>query len=201
MSIQYHLYGNNGAGGPIDWTTIIATTSSLSYTPAALALSSDTSFGVRAYNAALSLEESGVTATVRIPLDGSGNDLSVLPNAPTALTVQQTPAGLTATWLYQPVGQGSRPTGFKVWLTAAGSVDYTASPAVTVSYGNSGPNATYSAVIPGTLTNGTTYAVGARAYNGSGTELNNTQITFVAITVAPANVEALTGVATSTYPR
>jgi hypothetical protein len=200
-SLVYHVYSNNGAGGPIDWTTVIATVSTLTWTASALADSSDTTFAVRAYNASLSLEEKGVTTTVRLRIDASGNDLSAVPAAPAELGVRQSAAGLLVSWAYvAPPATALRPTGFHVYRTTGSTVNFASTPVATIAYSYTSPSQSFHTTLTG-LVNGTTYAIGVRSYNGSGTDQNVNQVTIVASLTAPRNVDDLTGVATTTRPR
>ena len=200
MSIQYHVYANNGAGGPVDFSTIVVTVSSLTWTTGTLALGSDTTLAVRAFDTVSGHEEQGITSTVRIHLDGAGNDLGALPLAPVHLAVRQAAAGVVLTWVYLGVPGSPVPTGFKVWFTAGGTVNYLASPAATVpgSGPGAGPTQVYSTTLTETMTDGNTYSVGVRAYNTAGTEPNTTAVAgFTAVVTPPAAVDGLTATTTA----
>jgi len=193
MAIQYHVYENDGAGGPIDYSTPVATVSGLSWLSGTLAAGSDTSWGVRAYDTVSGLEEANLTATARVRLDAGGNDVTAVPNAPRAITTRAGAAGTAIVeWVYVAAGESAAPTGFRVWLTAGGTVNYAVSPAATVSAVGNGPIRTYSTTLSG-LTDGATYSIGVRAYNATGEEPNETKATVVGSTVPPSNVTGLAG--------
>jgi len=178
LSTRYHVYKNDGAGGPVDYSTVVASvTSGTAYVGSALALSSDTTFAVRAYDSVSGLEEDNVDCRVRIVVDGSGADVTGRPNAPTNLTARATAGGgAVVEWSYNPRSQGGVPTGFKVWLTSGPTPNYGVSPAATVAY--SPGKIHFRAELSG-LADGTSYVVAVRAYNSVGTETN---------TVVTANV-------------
>jgi hypothetical protein len=105
MSIQYHIYAGDSAGGPVDYTAPIATVSGTTY----------------------------VDARARIVTDAGGVDVTGRPNPPTGLTARATAGGTAAlAWTYNPLGQPSAPTGFHVYR-GVGAVDYT-TPVATVAY-------------------------------------------------------------------
>src|SRR6266852_878934 len=125
MSYVYRIYSNDGHGGPVNYTTPIASTSSLSFTCPPLALSSDTTLVVRTYDSVLGIEDSNTDARVRILLDQNGQDISGRPNAPEALYVRPLEGGgCRASWSYLPSAAPS-PLGFFVYLTQGTSVNYT----------------------------------------------------------------------------
>lgn len=197
MAIQYHVYANDGAGGPVDTVTPVATVSGLSWLSPALLPGSDWTWLVRAYDTVSGLEERNLTAKVRVKLDGSGNDVTNVPNPPRALSARPRAGGsLRVDWVYVANGQAAAPSGFRVWLTAGGSVDYGAAPAATVPAHGSNPIRRYSATLSG-LTDGATYSVGVRSYNASGAETNTVALTVVGSSVPPADVQDLAGSAVS----
>lgn len=191
MAVEYRLYRNNGAGGPVDYTTVISTSSSLTFNTPAMAISSDNLFAVRARETTTSIEEDNVDQVVRIVVDGAGNNVTARPNAPTGVTAtRKGSGGVRVAWVYSPAGEGGPPTEFRVWITAGSTVNYAAAPAATVAANGS---RWYSVDLTG-LTNGQAYAVGVRSANAIGVELNTTATaTFTASTVGPAAVQNLTG--------
>lgn len=192
MATQYHIYANDGNGGPVDYTTAVATVDGLTYSPAALGAPSDNTFAVRASDTDSGLEETNTDVRVRIVIDGAGADISGLPNPPVHLAAHAAAGGAASVdWAYSPAGQGGRPTGFHVWLAAGGTVDYESPPAATVSYTGSilGPWL-FTAGLAG-LTDGTLYTVGVRAYNGSGTEANTDTVQVTGKSSGPAEVDNL----------
>lgn len=196
MSTQYHIYKNDSAGGLVDYSTVIATISGLTYAASALPLSSDTTFAVRAFDTVSGYEDLSVDSTVRIVVDGSGVNITSRPNPPTMLAATAEAGGTALVeWSYNAGGQLGSPTGFKVWLTVGGTVNYAASPAATVSYYRGTPR--YSTVLSG-LTDGTAYVVGVRAYNATTIETNTLSASVTGKTTAPTDVDGLTATATYT---
>src|SRR5205085_892840 len=57
MALVYRVYSNGGTGGPVDFTSPVATTGGLTSTVGPLAPSTDTTFVVRAFDPATGLEE------------------------------------------------------------------------------------------------------------------------------------------------
>lgn len=194
MSLQYRVYANDGQGGPVNYSSPIATTAALSYSPAPLAAPSDSTFAVRAFDPVTGLEEANTEARVRILLDAQGQDISNRPNAPRALSVRATAGGgCQVRWAYSTAGQSSPPLGFLVYLTAGTVADYQ-SPAASIPYlpGRAG----YSCDLTG-LADGVTYSVAVRSTNATATELNTTVVTtVVGHSVPPDNVDSLTATAT-----
>jgi hypothetical protein len=161
---SYRVFGNDGAGGPIDYNTVLHDTSGLLYATAPLAAPGVHRFGVRAYDPVSGLEEKNTDAAVRIEIDASGDDVSARPGPISHLAARPGPNGsVVVEWTYlRPPGRPD-PAGFKLWITAGTSVNYLASPALTV--GSRGSRS-YRATLPGPYA-GPTYAVGVRAYAGA----------------------------------
>ena len=142
MAISYHVYANNGQGGPIDYATVVALVPALSATPlgsfttAPLAAPSDNSFAVRAFDDVSGVEEANTEAWVRIVIDAQGRDVSSQPNAVLGLVVRWTigEVGLVS-WGYTPTAQRGAPTRFDVFAAPVSSPPAgTASPAQSVAY-------------------------------------------------------------------
>lgn len=187
MSVQYNIYANDGLGGPVDYSTVIATVSGLSYDVGPMAQPSDTTFAVRAFDTVSTLEESNVDARVEILVDPAGVDLASLPNAPSGIRVLPGPGGTAmVSWAYSPLNQGGPPTGFHVYIGSP-TVGY-GSPIATVPYASA--IQFYSASLT-SLTGGTSYQVGARSYNAAGDETNTNTVTFTASTSGPSPVTNL----------
>jgi hypothetical protein len=185
---NYRVYSNDGAGGPVDYTSVVATVSGLSWTTPALAASSNWTYAVRAFDTVSGLEEQNVDARVTIRVDAAQADVTGLPNAPTGLTA--TPgAGATArvAWRYHPGGQGGAPAGFRVHVGTP-TPDYGAVAAI-VPY--SAGRSAYLATLPG-LTDGLSYQVAVRSFNAVGTESNAVVASFAADGTGPAPVDGLT---------
>lgn len=185
MSITYHVYANNGAGGPIDWTTIVATTASLAWTSPTLAVSSDTTYGVRAYDTVTTWEEQSIDATARVVLDGAGVDITTRPTSPTQVTLEIGANGsVSVNWVWFGANP---PTGFNIYKGTP-TISY-GTPALILPY-SSGRH-TFRATLTG-LTDGSSYQVGVRAYNATGEDGNLAYQTIVADATGPLSVDYLT---------
>lgn len=190
MATQYRIYKNDGAGGPVDYSTVVATVSTLTYTASALPLNSDTTFAVRTYDTVTGFTDLNTDVTVRIIVDGSGNDVTNRPAAPVAITARAIAgAAIRVEWLYPSNASNTAPTSFKVWITSGSSVNYAVSPNATVTY--VAGKSLYKVDVSG-FTTGTTYTVGVRATNASGDETNTSSFSVVADGTAPSVSGALT---------
>lgn len=189
MSIEYRVYQNDGAGGPIDYLTIVATVSALTYSPSALAQPSDNLFAVRAYDTVAVLEDKNVDAIVRIVVDDSGADVTNRPSPAVMPTARASSSGkATVSWSHNRLAAGATPTGFKVWLTAGTSADYGVAPTVVVPYEDP-TTITYSTILSG-LVDGTLYSIGVCAYNASGLSVAASEPQVVGlVTTAPDPAE------------
>lgn len=187
--IQYHIYSNDGNGGPVDYVSPIATTASLTLATPSLDIPSDTTFVVRSYDTVSSLEDQNTDARVRIVIDTLANDVTSLPAPPWGLSAVTCGSGqLRVSWMYGT--QTPAPTGFHVYLGSP-APNY-ATPAADVRYVPGSPGMPYTVVISG-LTGGTTYAVAVRAFSGSGEEANTSTVQATAVTVGPDSVVSLSG--------
>lgn len=169
MPISYHIYSNKEDGGPVDFSTPLATTSNLSCVVGPLGLSSDNTFLVRAFDVATGLEESNTIASVRVSIGPDGAENTGLPNAPHALNLtSMIGGGCLIGWAYAPASGHGIPNGFHVYLKAGPAIDY-GSVAATIPYvsGRLG----YSCSIPGPLPLGT-YQAAVRSFNAVGIEGN-----------------------------
>jgi hypothetical protein len=156
MAIVYQVFSNGGSGGPVDYSTVVATVSGTTYTTGALTASGDYRLAVRAMDTATGLAEANTQATVRIVLDSAGDEIGPIPNAPFALTVRATAGGrCLVAWSYFAAGQAGAPTDFLLYLTVGSSPSLT-TPAATVPY-QSGV-ASYSCQLSG-LADATAYTV------------------------------------------
>jgi hypothetical protein len=176
MALTYQIYSNGGTGGPVDYSTPIATTTDLSFVAGPLAAPSDNTFAVRCLDPSTNLEEANTDARVRIVIDADGLDVTGRPNPPDTLVVRPTASGgCRINWAYSPAGQGAPPSGFYVYLSPGGVPGYS-SPAATVPYipGRAG----YSCDLSG-LADGAAYAVAVRSYNAIAAETNTTVVATV----------------------
>lgn len=188
MAIEYRVYGNGGAGGPVDYSAPLAAVSALTWASPPLAAGESWTFAVRAYDTTSALEESNVDARASLLLDAALADVTGRPNAPTGLTARAAAAGsIVATWSYNPGGQGGAPTGFRAYAGSP-TVSYGA-PIATIPYSDG--TRSFSATVAG-FAGGSTVAVAVRAYNAAGEEPNATTATAVADATGPLPVESLT---------
>jgi hypothetical protein len=183
MAIAYNIYTNDGAGGPVDDSAPVASATGLTYQAGPLPPSSDTTFLVRAFDAGTGLEEANTGAAVRVVLGPGGEDLSGLPNPPHALGLA--PAGnggCRVDWAYAPAQAYGEPAGFDVYLTAGGTVNYSAA-AATVPFR---PGAVgYSCLLPGPFAP-SLYAAAVRSFNAAGNETNTAVATaFLGAAASP----------------
>jgi hypothetical protein len=193
MSLVYHVYGNDGAGGAIDLTTILDTVSGLTWDTPALGTPSDNAFLVRAYDTVTTLEDLNLDASCRIVISASGTDITNVPNAPYGLYATPLKAGaIRVHFAYSAIGQVAAPSGFKIWIQAGGSINYALTPSGTLSYAGT---ASYAIDVAG-FTGGTSYTVAVRATNATGDETNTTTVTVTADTAGPLPVANLDFAAT-----
>lgn len=188
MTTSYRIYSNHGTGGPVDFSSPVATTSDPAYDSGPLGVSTDTTFVVRAYDLGTGLEQAGSEARARVVVGPDGSDLSGLPNAPHALVLSPSQGGGgRVSWAYAPAEGFGPPTGFRVFLGPGPVVDYS-SPAATVPYtrGRVG----YSCVLPGPPTL-TACTAAVRSCNAAGAEGNSNTVTGVLGLPAPFAMEAV----------
>jgi hypothetical protein len=196
MSIEYHVYGNTGAGDPIDYSLPLATLSGVSWNSGSLTFPGTWSFGVRAYDTVSGLEEQNLDCAISIILDSNGNDITNRPLPPTAIRAFATAAGsIRVEWYYPPSAGLKGPTGFNVY-TGTGGIPSYGSPAAIVAFSTGIAN-TFVSNLTGFI-DGTTYTIGVRAYNATAEESNGNTVAVTADATGPAAVGALTGTATST---
>ena len=121
MSILYRIYANNGTGGPVDFSTPVGSTATLSFGVGPLAAPGDYRFAVRAFDTATGIEEANTQVYVDLRLDPSGLVLRARPNPVHALIARPTAAGgCRIDWAYSPAGQAASPVDFLATLSAAG---------------------------------------------------------------------------------
>jgi hypothetical protein len=166
--IQYRIYKGDASGGPIDYSTPVATVSGLTWTGAALAVGTTTRFGVRAYDTVTGLDDNNRDVVAEVVVDPSGADASGYP-APVA-QVSARPRGaatINARWTHA-LADRPTPTQFRVWATPGDVVDWTQPPAGVAAVGQGDYVLGFAVLdldLPG-LTPGTAYAVGVRAVAG-----------------------------------
>ncbi len=134
MAISYHVYANDGQGGPVDYSKPVATTSGTSQAIGPLAAPSDNTFAVRAFDEASGIEEANTVARARVVIDAAGRDVSARPNAVIGLAAGPVAGGgCWVSWCYQAKGQGDVPARFLVEATP-GPTPPAAGPPTTVDY-------------------------------------------------------------------
>lgn len=158
MPVAYHIYKNDGNGGPVDYGTPVASTPSTSLGVGPLPVSSDTTFGVRAYDTATGAEEMNTGAIVRIRLDAGGQPVAPPPDPVHALSLTPQAGGrLRVAWAYAPARGGPVATSFEV----------SASPGIaTRTVAASADRLGYQVVLDG-LTNSVSYTISVRPLAGS----------------------------------
>ncbi len=189
MATQYHVYANDGAGGPIDYTTVVATTASLAWSSGALAYPGDWRFGVRAFDTVSSLEESNVDASVRLVLDAAGVDITNRPAPVVGLAVATVAGGsLRVTW-FAASPTTPNPTGYRVWCQAgAGPVNFAATPDATVPFD---ATAIVHAATIGPLTHGAACVVAVRAHTATMDDGSAAEVNAVPDATGPDAVDSL----------
>ena len=195
MATEYHVYANTGAGDPIDYSSVVDTTATLTYLTSALSYPGTWSFGVRAFDTVSNLEEQNLDCAVTIVLDALGNDITNRPAPPSGLRAFALAAGsIRVEWYYPPTSGAKAPSGFHVYTGTAGTPSYIMAVA-TVSFSTGIANS-FVANMTG-LVDGMTYTIGVRAYNATAEEPNTTAVTVTAIATGPEPVDRLTGIATA----
>lgn len=189
MSTSYNVYANDHAGGPVDYSTLVANVSALTYSPSALTFPSDTTFAVRATDG--THEESNVDARVRIVLDASGVDITAVPFPVTLITAIPNVGGaIRVDWVHA-ARLGPTPSGFRVWATVGSTVNYAASPNATATW-IPGLNK-FSAIVSGLSGGGTAYSVGVRSFNATGADRGTVSTSVTPLATGPSSVESLSG--------
>jgi len=191
MTIQYHVYTNNAAGGPVNYQAPIATVAGTSFATPPLAAGSSTTFAVRAFDTASGLEEANVDARVRIVLDALASDITGRPAPVLGLSARTAAAGaIVVTWLMNPVVLAARPSGYHVYVGTP--IPSYVSPVATVP--DTGMRH-YTATVPA-LADGQTYQVVVRAFNAAGEENNTSVVSITARSSGPSDVDSLSITAT-----
>ncbi len=188
IDIGYHLYINDGHGGPIDYATPADTVYGLSWTSPVLTAPSSYQFGVRAFGST-GLEECNLDASVRLDLDADGDDVTWVPRPP--IGVRATPlagGGIRVEWTAVSTDARRRPVGFNVYAQAGTLTDYT-TPIAVVPFLTDRAGS-FAAEI-NSLIDGATYAIGVRAWNASGEESNVSCIYVDADSSPPSPVGSL----------
>lgn len=191
MTIAYKIYGNDGAGGPVNDTTPLSTTTELTYALGPVPPSSDNIFLVRAFDTTTGLEEANTEAVVRLVIGSDGRDLTLLPNPPHAISVSDArDGGCRISWAYSPDWSSGFPSGFNVYMSAGNTIEVT-SVSASVPYVSGVVG--YSCLLPGPLSQAT-YTVLVRSFNAVGTESNTQSLTTtLGLSQIPYVMDAVVG--------
>jgi hypothetical protein len=192
MAIVYQIYSNGGSGGPVDYSSPIATVAATSYSSGPLSVSSNYRFAVRAMDTTAVLLESNTQANVCVRLDASGNDIGQVPNVPFAPVARATSGGgCLVTWSYLKNARANAPAVFLIYLTP-GSTPQLTNPAASINYGSGVPG--YSVPLSG-LVDGIAYTVSIVSQGASGATSLAASRTVVGDSTPPGDVDTLTAVA------
>jgi autotransporter passenger strand-loop-strand repeat protein len=192
-TLAYTIYGNNGADGPVDYTTVIGLTAGTSWSTTPLAAGT-WKFGVRTLNQTTLLGERNLDAVVTIVVGPTGTDLTNVPLAPLLVTAMPAgPGAVSVTWFYplSATRSASKPQGFKVY-EGTPTVSFI-SPVATIAYT---PSQTFRATLTG-LTAGSLYQIVVRAYNASGDDGNDNIVTVTPVAGGPGQVTGLVAILTN----
>jgi hypothetical protein len=185
--LAYQIFENDGLGGAIDYTAVIATTAGLSW--ATPPLSAGTwKFGVRTIDTTTLLGDRNLDAAVTILIAGDGSDGTNRPLPPRLVTaIPGAPGAIAVSWFYPTSAARlpTKPTGFKVYLGTP-TVSFS-SPAATIAYLATG---SFRATVSG-LTAGSPYQLVVRAYNAAGDDGNTNVVTVTPVAGGPSGVTGL----------
>jgi hypothetical protein len=189
VAIKYRVYANDYAGGPVDYSTPVATVTGTTWTPDPIPTGSDVTFAVRAFDDVTGLEERNVSARLRLATGPAGEDLTGLPPAPPfAWAAPHGAGGVSVTW-GQPVA-GPRPASYRVY-GGTPDVDYGA-PLATVAHREGLP--VRRAVVAG-LTPGEPYRFAVRSVNAAGESPSSPGCAATPVGSGPEAPVALSGAA------
>lgn len=196
--ISYRIFANDGAGGPVNYASPIATVSGLTYTGSALAHGSNTILAVRSYDSANSIDDMNMHVRQTILINSSGVNVTSVPTSPVGVTARTRAGGQAAVeWMFSPLS-APIPTGFHVYMNSGSTVNFSLSPVATVPWAQR--RRTYGAVLSG-LSDGVTYAFGVRAYNSIADDGNTVSTTAIGAVNAPLpipSISSTTGVVATT---
>jgi hypothetical protein len=196
MTIEYRVYANDGMGGPVVYSGPVATLSALSYDTAPLAMPSDTTYAIRAFDPVTGLEGSNTDAIVRIVIGSDGTDRTAVPNPPIGLSARVTGSGTCRVeFTYVATGHLGVPTEWRAWMFS-GAADFTLPPLVTVpaNWPSIGEIYRHVAIDLTGLADGVSYLIGVRAANSAGDDGSDSTVAIVGRASAPLAVSGLAGV-------
>ena len=198
MPVAYHIYANDGRGGPVDYSRPIGNTAALTFTTPALALSSDFTFAVRAYDVATGLEEANTAAVARTVVDAKGLDVTGLPKPPHAVAVVPTQDGACqVSWGHGPDSRYGAPAQFLVFLTPVGQAA-SGTPAAVVAFASG--RVGYTAALPGPFTFGAYTAVVASANLAGPAPSSPTAPVVLGLSALPLSMETITARVVTSSP-
>lgn len=189
---HYHVYANAGDGGPIDYSTPVATVDGLEWTPPPLSAPGEWRFGVRAFGSGSLLEEENIDAAVLIIVDEDGVDITNRPAPPFGLRLRDEAGGrVIAEWTHPGGTRENAPTGFRIYAGWP-APDYGAPILTTTAKAFHGAfSATLEGLADGPL------AVAVRAFNATAEEDNADFATVNVDGTPPDPVDGLSGAATT----
>jgi hypothetical protein len=194
MSTRYHIYMGDDNDGPVDYTDPVGDSADPWLDVGPRPAPSATNYGIRAYDDATGLEEPNVNVVVRLAIDATGRNVSVVPAPPVGVVAE--PVGVSGAlvrWVFLPDPARPAPDGFNVYANPGPSVDYAAGPALAVLHVAGARD--YRATLAG-LTGGVSYSIGVRATIGAAEEQNATRATVIPRGTPPLPVSDLTVTAT-----
>jgi hypothetical protein len=194
-ALFYHVYGNLGQGGQIDYTTPIALVAGHTWTSTTVTVPGQYKLGVRAFDPITGLEDQNIDAAIDLVIDAQGNDVTDVPPSPVGLRAFPVAGGkLRVEWTCPCGSTWRQPTGFHVYLSSGSSLDYS-QPASTVLWSSSRSGSFSSDV--SSLRDGMVYTVAVRSFNAVGEEPNKIALIVTADSTPPTAVDSLRVVATN----
>jgi hypothetical protein len=192
LGLEYVIYANDYAGGPVDLSAPVAVATAPTWTPPAIPAGSDVTFLVRVRDTATGLEDQGRDAVFRLILDAAGADVSARPHPVAGLTARPAaPTALRVEWLGSLTGPAA--DLYRAWCRPApGPPDFT-TPADAVLA--PAPGQLRCGLTLTGLTPGTTYAVAVRASNGTAEEPSTAFVLAALPAAGPAAVAAASAAA------
>jgi hypothetical protein len=199
IGLRARLYRGDDAGGPVDWTNLVAQVDGTTYDVGDLLAGQTRRYGLRIADLATGLEETGTAAQVTLARLASGDDATGPPGGPTSIAFAMKPAGVgLLSWTYLPHPGRDDPFTWDVYANVGDAVDWSLDPIKSVAVAP--VVLTYSTTVTG-FVDGDTYSVGVRGASVSGvTDGNAMQKTFVAATVPPLSVGRVSGSAVFLEP-
>ncbi|AMV37363.1 fibronectin type III domain-containing protein [Planctomyces sp. SH-PL62] len=185
----YHIYINDGMGGPVDYDAPVALVWEPTWTSGPLPPGSSFRFAVRAYDAETGLVDENLDASVALILDDEGRDATRVPPAPIGLRVFPRPGGRARIeWTVAGTPASRRASHFNVYVQPDEIASYAAPTIVATAASARGDSF---GVEVGGLTDAATYAVVVRAANATGEESNTRSYYFTADSAPPTQVDSL----------